>query len=86
MAADKPIVAMPMHEVRKYRSVLVADGPDTFVAQLDRALRRKEEPAYRALLRQEAEANTWQARARVLRAALEAARQQQANIPRRLLA
>jgi len=32
---------------------------------------------------QEAQANTWQARARVLRGAIEAARQRQANIPRR---
>lgn len=73
MAGGKPIVTSAMREVLKYRSVLVADGPDGFVKGLDDALMRRDDPNYRALLQQEASANTWRSRAQALRDALEAA-------------
>lgn len=72
MAAGKPIVAAPMREIIKYKSVLVADSPQAFVSQCERALTLRDDAAYRAILQQEAEANTWRARARALRQAIEA--------------
>lgn len=72
MAAGKPIVVTPMREIIKYKSVLVADSPQAFVSQCEKALTLKDDAAYRAILRQEAEANTWRARAWALRQAIEA--------------
>jgi len=83
MAAGKPIVATALPEVRKYKSVLVAEGVKDFVEQLEAGLARKEDPAYRATLRSEAHANTWRARATILRQAIESARRRQAKVPRR---
>lgn len=73
MAAGKPTVTSPMREVLKYRSVLTADGPGAFAARLEDALRKRDDPSYLAVLREEAEANTWRSRAEALRHALEAA-------------
>jgi glycosyltransferase involved in cell wall biosynthesis len=71
MAAGKPIVSTAMREVLKYRSVLVAHDAGSFVARIEDALRLRGDPAYRAVLQQEAEANTWTARCRDLVAAME---------------
>ena len=85
MAAGKPVVATPMREVLKYRSVLVADGPDSFVARLDEAVARRSDPDYQALLAREAAANTWRSRAETLRHALEDVLARQGRVPRRHL-
>jgi glycosyltransferase involved in cell wall biosynthesis len=70
MAGGRPAVCTPMREILKYRSVLVADTPDAFVVRIAEAKSRAGEPEYRALLRADAEANTWRARAEVLRDAV----------------
>lgn len=85
MAAGKPIVASPMREILKYKSVLIADTPETFVNQLENALIKKDEPEYRLILKQEAEANTWRSRAKLLCQTLESIRSRQKNIPRRYI-
>lgn len=73
MAAGKPIVATRMREILKYRSVLFADTAAGFVEQIERALTLRDDSAYRRLLREEAEANTWRGRARTLCAAMDRA-------------
>jgi hypothetical protein len=83
MAAGKPIVATPMREITKYRSVLFASGCGEFVQQLERAVCLGGDPEYKSLLRQEAESNTWRARAIRIREAVEVARQAQEGRPRR---
>ena len=83
MAAGKPIVASPMREILKYKSVFFADTPEKYVSQLEEALGKKNNPEYRRVLKQEAEANTWRSRGETLRQAIEFVRRRQNNIPRR---
>jgi len=71
MAAGKPVVATRMREILKYRSVRFADMAEEFVAQIEAALKLRDDPDYRRLVRSEAEANTWRARAQVLCRAME---------------
>lgn len=66
MALGKPIVTTAMPECKKYSSVMVAENHDEFVRLLDTALMVREETGYRALLKEEALANTWQAKAQVI--------------------
>jgi len=63
MALGKPIVTTDMPECRKYSSVLVAGSHEGFIEAVDRALERRDDPEYLALLQQEALANTWEAKA-----------------------
>jgi glycosyltransferase involved in cell wall biosynthesis len=63
MALGRPIVTTALPECRKYRSVLVAEDHDAFLAKLDQALDLREDAVYLAQLRQEALANTWDAKA-----------------------
>jgi hypothetical protein len=83
MAAGKPVVASPMREILKYRSVLFAETPEDFAERIEAALRRREDPAYRQILEREARENTWQGRAEALRHAIESARAAQDGLPRR---
>ena len=48
-----------MPECEKYRSVMVAKSYEQYVEMLDRALARKNDPEYLALLRAEARENSW---------------------------
>jgi glycosyltransferase involved in cell wall biosynthesis len=73
MAAGKPVVASPMREILKYRSVLFAETPEDFVKRIEMGLRQREDPAYRQTLEREARENTWQERAEALRHAIESA-------------
>ena len=82
MAAGKPVVTTAMREVLKYKSVLVARSAEEFVCRLDEAVTKQHDPAYLALLRTEAEANTWHSRAMALKKALQAARIQYGGAPR----
>jgi glycosyltransferase involved in cell wall biosynthesis len=70
MAAEKPIVITPMHESMRYEGVLVGENPDQFAAQLDAALRLREDQAYLNLLRKIALDNTWEQRANEILAAV----------------
>jgi hypothetical protein len=86
MAAGKPIVASPMREILKYKSVMFADSSEMFVDQLEKALDLQTNPDYLNTLRIEAESNTWISRAQSLLAALESVSQGQRGIARRHLA
>lgn len=66
MALGKPIVTTAMPECRKYRSVLVAESHDEFIALLDRALDLRSDGSYAELLKADALANTWQAKAETI--------------------
>ncbi len=74
MAAGKPIVCSPMREILKYQSVHFAASGPAFVTEIQKAFEGRNREEYRRLLQEEAEANTWRARATSLRAALEATR------------
>ena len=73
MAAGKPIVATPMRATLDFKSVLSGDGAQAFVECLEQAVEKRADPEYLATLKSEAEANTWQSRARALLDAVEAA-------------
>jgi len=83
MAGGKPIVATRMHEVMKYKSVVLAEDAPGFVHKIEDALTRSKDPAYKALLRAEAAENTWFSRASMLLQVIERTREQQGRIPRR---
>lgn len=83
MAAGKPIVATPMHEITKYRSVLFATDPRSYVERLDEAVHKKSDPDYLATLAAEAEANTWDRRAETFRDALEEVGTCRHKVPKR---
>ncbi len=70
MAAGKPIVTTGLPECRKYRSCLIADSPEDFLAQIDRALALRTDSGYLAILRDEARANSWTQKATELYRAL----------------
>jgi glycosyltransferase involved in cell wall biosynthesis len=86
MAAAKPIVTTPMREVLKYESVLTAATPSAFVRRLEEALRKRGDPEYLSILKREAEKNTWQSRADMLRARVKTLQVEHGGIPRRKLA
>jgi glycosyltransferase involved in cell wall biosynthesis len=71
LAAGKPVVATRMREILKYQSVGFAGTAEEFVAKVESALQRRNDPSYQRLLRAEAEANTWRARAAMLCRAME---------------
>jgi glycosyltransferase involved in cell wall biosynthesis len=83
MAAGKPVVASPMREILKYRSVLFARTPEDFVQRIETGLRQREDPAYRQTLEREARENTWQERAVALRHAIDSARAVEGGLSRR---
>jgi len=70
MAQGIPVVASGMDECRKYASCQVADSAEQFVEMVNRALGLKHDSAYMAQLRQDAEANTWKSRGKVIEAAM----------------
>jgi glycosyltransferase involved in cell wall biosynthesis len=83
MAAGKPIVTTAMREVLKYKSVLAARSPEEFVLRLDEAIDKRDDPTYLALLRKEAEENTWESRAQSLVSALRVANERYGGQTRR---
>lgn len=66
MALGKPIVTTDMPECRKYKSTLVAHSHDDFIRLLDVAIDLCRDHTYISLLKEEALANTWGAKARVV--------------------
>jgi len=66
MALGKPIVTTDMPECRKYKSVLIGHDHDEFIRQIDHALTLTSDERYRDILRQEAEQNTWDMKARAI--------------------
>lgn len=82
-AAGKPVVATPMKEILKYKSVYFADTAREFARQLEVAAAARNDTDYQRLLREESQANTWRARAEALCKAIASARQRQGSVPRR---
>ncbi len=66
MAAGKPIVTTRLPECEKYRSVLIADGAVDFSEKIGHAVSCAADPTYQALLRQEADENTWERKAQAV--------------------
>ena len=63
-AGGKPVVTTPMPECEAFPEVLIADNPEDFVRQLERARERGRDPAFRSRLRELGRAHSWDARAR----------------------
>jgi glycosyltransferase involved in cell wall biosynthesis len=72
MAGGRPIVTTDLAECRKYPVVLIAHDATEWVERLRQAVALRLDDSYRAELRRTAEANTWQARAQTIVAALKA--------------
>jgi glycosyltransferase involved in cell wall biosynthesis len=70
MAGGKPIVTTDLKECRRYKSVYIGKDTEDFVRKIARALERKTDPEYLAILNREAKENTWQARIKVVLQAL----------------
>lgn len=66
MAMGHPIVTTGMPECRKYKSVLIGENHDDFVAKLDKALTLKKDQSYKDVLKREALENTWEAKAKTI--------------------
>jgi len=81
MAGGKPIVTSDLVECRKYPVVLTAATPAEWVMRLHEAVALSHDSAYLERLDATARANTWQARARLLVAALTAREQLDAARP-----
>ena len=66
MSMGKPIVTTDMPECRKYESVMIGKTHQSYIDLIDVALGRRSDDAYKALLRAEALANTWDAKTKVI--------------------
>jgi glycosyltransferase involved in cell wall biosynthesis len=66
MALGLPIVTTNIPECRKYTSALVAQDREEFLLQIEKAGKIPKESMYFQTMRQEAEANTWDARAQAV--------------------
>jgi glycosyltransferase involved in cell wall biosynthesis len=62
MAARKPIVSTDLRECRKYKSCLIAETNEEFMAQLKRAVELRDDPDYLKTLDREANENSWRAK------------------------
>jgi glycosyltransferase involved in cell wall biosynthesis len=63
MALSKPIVTTNMPECRKYKSVLIGENHNDFIAKLDEAIELQKDIKYNEVLKKEALENTWRAKA-----------------------
>lgn len=59
MAAEKPVVTTDLRECSKYESCLVSDSHELFLENLSIASTAKNDEKYQALLRRDAEQNSW---------------------------
>ncbi len=66
MAVGAPIVTTDMPECRQYKSALVAKDQDEFISLIDKSLKLPKEDEYFTIMKEEAEHNTWDARAQVI--------------------
>lgn len=72
MAAQHPIVTTNLPECRKYKSCLIAKNVDEYVAQLRKAIELKNNSDYKAILKKEAQENTWKNKAQEMLSAINA--------------
>lgn len=66
MSMGKPIVTTDMPECRKYKSVMIGRDHSSYVSLIGAALDRRTDADYKKLLHEEALANTWDAKAKVI--------------------
>ena len=66
MALNKPIVTTDMNECRKYKSILIAENHDDFIAKLSDALSLQNDTGYINLLNKEALENDWSMKAKAI--------------------
>lgn len=66
MAVEKPIVASDMPECRKYQSVQIYLSETEFEKYVIEAIKNKDDPALKSILRKEAQENTWDSRANLV--------------------
>lgn len=66
MSMGKPIVTTDMPECRKYESVMIGKSHESYVDLIGVAMSRRSDNVYKALLCEEALANTWDAKAKVI--------------------
>ena len=74
MAAEKPILCSRMPECLRYESVETYSDVRDFLEKAETLLRRRNDPAFRSVLRREAMENTWEARTDEILTALETAK------------
>lgn len=70
MAAGKPVVISPMHESLSLPHVIAGEGTEAFAGGIRQALQRAGDPQFVQGLYAAAQANTWDARARLMLAKL----------------
>lgn len=66
MALHKPIVTSAMQECKNYKSVMTADNHEHFITLLDRAITLATDEEYLRLLDEEARANDWYHKAKLM--------------------
>ncbi|EPB8157707.1 glycosyltransferase [Clostridium perfringens] len=71
MALEKPIVTTDINECKNYESCLVSKDYDEFIRNIDKALKLEiDNKEYFNILRREAEENTWDNRAELIKEAI----------------
>ncbi|EOU2040274.1 MAG: glycosyltransferase [Clostridium perfringens] len=71
MALEKPIVTTDINECKNYESCLVSKNYDEFIKNIDKALKLEvDNKEYFNILRREAEENTWDNRAELIKEAI----------------
>ncbi len=71
MALEKPIVTTDITECKNYKSCMVSKDYDEFIRNIDKALKLEiDNKEYFNILRREAEENTWDNRAELIKEAL----------------
>ena len=71
MALEKPIVTTNINECKNYESCLISKDYDEFIRNIDKALKLEvDNKEYFNILRREAEENTWDNRAELIKEAL----------------
>lgn len=71
MALEKPIVTTDINECKNYESCLVSKDYDEFIGNIDKALKLEiDNKEYFNILRREAEENTWDNRAELIKEAI----------------
>ncbi|MDF2867737.1 MAG: glycosyltransferase [Gammaproteobacteria bacterium] len=70
MALGKPIVTTALPECRKYKSPFIANTHEEFITLVNQALALSLDNDYFKILQQEAQHNSWEARAKVIQQAI----------------
>jgi teichuronic acid biosynthesis glycosyltransferase TuaH len=70
MALGKPIVTTDLPECKKYQSSMIAKNHEEFIALVNQALAINSDSDYFRILAQEAQQNSWEARAQVIQQAI----------------